>query len=74
MKTLTKCLPLTQEDIFVLRGKPTAKRRTPLPRSPSLYEEEWIYFTPFNKDGLMGDTKEERFIFKNEKLTGYKTE
>jgi hypothetical protein len=74
MKTLTKCLHLTQEDIFVLRGKPVAKRRIPLSGSSSLYEEQWIYYTPLDKDGLRGDTKEERFIFKNGKLAGYKTE
>jgi hypothetical protein len=73
MKTLTNCLPLTQEDIFVLRGKPVAKKLSPLSGSPSLYEEEWVYYTPFDKDGLRGDTKEERFIFKAEKLVGYKT-
>jgi hypothetical protein len=74
MKTLTKCLPLTQEDIFVLRGKPIAKRRTPLLGSSSFYEEEWIYYTPIYKDGLRGDTKKESFIFKNGRLFRYKTE
>jgi hypothetical protein len=67
------CLPLTQDDIFVLRGKPIAKKLTPLINSSKCYEEEWIYYTPFDKDGLRGDTKEERFIFKAEKLIGYKT-
>jgi hypothetical protein len=86
--TKSTCLPLTQEDVFVLRGKPTAKKLTPLQLHGSMprYEEEWVYYTPLNsarlrkhsgfggKDGLRGDTKEERFIFKNKKLVGYKTE
>jgi hypothetical protein len=74
MKTLTKCLPLTQEDILVLRGKPVAKKIIQLHGSIPRYEEEWVYYTPFDKDGLRGDTKEESFIFKNGKLAGYKTE
>jgi hypothetical protein len=65
MKTVTKCLPLTQEDVFVLRGKPMAKKLNPLQGSIPRYEEEWIYYK---------NTKEERFIFKNEKLIRYKTE
>jgi hypothetical protein len=72
--TKSTCLPLTQDDIFVLRGKPVAKKITQLHGSIPRYEEEWIYYTPVDKDGLRGDTKEESFIFKNGKLAGYKTE
>jgi hypothetical protein len=73
MKTLTKCLPLTQEDILILRGKPVAKR-IESSQSQSKQLEQWIYYTPIIRAGLSGDTKEECFIFKNGKLVGYKTE
>jgi hypothetical protein len=58
------CPPLTQDDIFILRGTPMAKKITPLHGFPSLYKEEWIYYK---------NTKEESFTFKNRKLIGYKT-
>jgi hypothetical protein len=58
------CLPLTQEDVFVLRGKPMAKMIAPAQGKSDNKGEEWIYYK---------SNKEEHFIFKNGKLAEYLT-
>ena len=58
--------PLTQGDIFVLKGHPVVKRIIPYKNTVPL-SEEWLYYNDNSK--VM-----EYYIFKNEQLIGYKKE
>jgi hypothetical protein len=58
--------PLTQGEIFALKGHPVVKRIIPHKHTVPL-SEEWLYYNDNSK--VM-----EYYIFKNEQLIGYKKE
>jgi hypothetical protein len=62
MKTLSKCPPLTPDDILILRGKPMAKK---IEYNNSL--EEWIYYNKRTNTC-------ESYIFKNGQVVNWNTE
>jgi len=66
MKTLSKCPPLTPDDILTLRGNPVSKRIEAKRNSSATKIEEWIYYNESAKI-------KESYSFKDGRLISYKT-
>jgi hypothetical protein len=54
----------TKKDIIVLRGHPAAKMMKSCSNSASAQSEEWVYYN-------LNTNSKDRYLFKNERLSGW---